>query len=83
MKLVLVLSFARNSSFAQVPDDSEEDGKLSYVNLKRVIWHKAFFKLLETIIIYAKAGYAYTCYDGVMRWLYAFILLLSADYEEQ
>ncbi|KAG1795406.1 uncharacterized protein HD556DRAFT_1431701 [Suillus plorans] len=66
-----------------VPDDSEEDGKLSYVNLKRVVWHKAFFKLLETIIIYAKAGYAYTCYDGVMRWLYAFILLLSADYEEQ
>ncbi|KAG1794740.1 hypothetical protein EV424DRAFT_1560270, partial [Suillus variegatus] len=39
-----------------VPDDSEEDGKLSYVNLKRVVWHKAFFKLLETIIIYAKAG---------------------------
>ncbi|KAG0693167.1 hypothetical protein DFH29DRAFT_1040601, partial [Suillus ampliporus] len=66
-----------------VPDDSEEDGKLTYVNLKRVVWHKAFFKLLETIIIHAETGYAYTCYDGIMRWLYAFILLLSADYEEQ
>ncbi|KAG2159185.1 uncharacterized protein EDB93DRAFT_1237894 [Suillus bovinus] len=51
-----------------VPDDSEEDGKLSYVNLKCVVWHKAFFKLLKTIIIYAETGYAYTCYDGVMRW---------------
>ncbi|KAG2129743.1 hypothetical protein DEU56DRAFT_872433 [Suillus clintonianus] len=66
-----------------VPDDSEEDGKLTYVNLKRVVWHKSFFKLLETIIMYAQMGYAYVCYDGIMRWLYAFILLLSADYEEQ
>ncbi|KAG2146329.1 hypothetical protein DEU56DRAFT_870107 [Suillus clintonianus] len=73
----------RNNSFTQVPDDSEEDGKLTYVNLKRVVWHKSFFKLLETIIMYAQMGYAYVCYDGIMRWLYAFILLLSADYEEQ
>ncbi|KAG1796238.1 uncharacterized protein HD556DRAFT_1431370 [Suillus plorans] len=66
-----------------VPDDSEEDGKLSYMNLKHVVWHEGFFKLLETIILYAKTGYAHLCYDGIVRWLYAFILLLSADYEEQ
>ncbi|KAG1769124.1 hypothetical protein EV702DRAFT_1181845 [Suillus placidus] len=66
-----------------VPEDSEEDGKLTYVNLKRVVWHEGFLKLLETIILYAKTGYAHLCYDGIVRWLYAFILLLSADYEEQ
>ncbi|KAG1799033.1 uncharacterized protein HD556DRAFT_1231771 [Suillus plorans] len=46
-----------------VPDDSEEDGKLSYVNLKRVVWHEGFFKLLETIILYAKTGYAHLFND--------------------
>ncbi|KAG1897930.1 uncharacterized protein F5891DRAFT_1129641 [Suillus fuscotomentosus] len=66
-----------------VPEDSEEDGKLSHVNLKCVVWHEGFFKLLETIILYAKTGYVHLCYDGIVRWLYAFILLLSADYEEQ
>ncbi|KIK41608.1 hypothetical protein CY34DRAFT_85128 [Suillus luteus UH-Slu-Lm8-n1] len=66
-----------------VPEDSKEDGKLSYVNLKRVVWHDGFLKLLETIILYAKTGYAHLCSDGIVRWLYAFILLLSADYEEQ
>jgi len=53
------------------------------VNLKRVVWHDGFLKLLETIILYAKTGYAHLCSDGIVRWLYAFILLLSADYEEQ
>lgn len=53
------------------------------MNLKRVVWHEGFFKLLETIILYAKTGYAHLCYDGIVRWLYVFILLLSADYEEQ
>ncbi|KAG1776116.1 hypothetical protein EV702DRAFT_1180116 [Suillus placidus] len=63
--------------------EPQEDGKLTYVNLKRVVWHEGFLKLLETIILYAKTGYAHLCYDGIVRWLYAFILLLSADYEEQ
>ncbi|KAG2741161.1 hypothetical protein P692DRAFT_201727134 [Suillus brevipes Sb2] len=66
-----------------VPTDSNEDGKLSYTNLKRVVWHKAFVKLLESIILYSKTGFAHKCFDGIMRWLYPLILLLSADYEEQ
>ncbi|KAG1787402.1 uncharacterized protein HD556DRAFT_1312729 [Suillus plorans] len=41
---------------SMVPDDSKEDGKLMYVNLKRVVWHKSFLKLLENIIIYAEMG---------------------------
>ncbi|KAG1888189.1 hypothetical protein F4604DRAFT_1877352 [Suillus subluteus] len=66
-----------------VPEDSGEDGKLTYTNLKRVIWHESFFKLLESIIIYVKTGFAHECHDHITRWLYPLILLLSADYEEQ
>ncbi|KAG1793018.1 hypothetical protein EV424DRAFT_1548534 [Suillus variegatus] len=66
-----------------VPTDSGKDGKLSYTNLKRVVWHAAFIKLLESIILYSKTGFAHICFDAVMRWLYPLILLLSADYEEQ
>ncbi|KAG1899028.1 uncharacterized protein F5891DRAFT_1190206 [Suillus fuscotomentosus] len=66
-----------------VPTDSNEDGKLNYTNMKRVVWHKAFIKLLESIILYSKTGFAHRCFDAIMRWLYPLILLLSADYEEQ
>ncbi|KAG1891827.1 uncharacterized protein F5891DRAFT_1131475 [Suillus fuscotomentosus] len=65
------------------PTDSSEDGKLSYTNLKHVIWHAAFIKLLESITPYPKTGFAHICFDAVMWWLYPLILLLSADYEEQ
>ncbi|KAG2036685.1 hypothetical protein BDR03DRAFT_982794 [Suillus americanus] len=39
-----------------VPKDSEQDGKLMYVNLKQIVWHEGFLKLLETIILYAQTG---------------------------
>ncbi|KAG1899569.1 uncharacterized protein F5891DRAFT_1128965 [Suillus fuscotomentosus] len=58
-----------------VPEDAEEDHKLSYTNLKRVF--------LEVVILYSKTGFAHKCFDDVEWWLYALILLLSADYEEQ
>ncbi|KAG2096721.1 uncharacterized protein F5147DRAFT_747547 [Suillus discolor] len=44
-----------------VPEDSGEDGKLSYTNLKCVVWHESFFKLLESIILYAKMGFMHEC----------------------
>ncbi|KAH0826712.1 hypothetical protein J3R83DRAFT_5109 [Lanmaoa asiatica] len=67
-----------------VEDDPEEEGKLGYTNLKRVVWHEAFFKLLDEIILYSGTGYAYTSpYDKIMCWLFPVILILSADYEEQ
>ncbi|KAI6010268.1 hypothetical protein EDC04DRAFT_2960654 [Pisolithus marmoratus] len=53
-----------------VPEDSANDRKLSYTNLKRVVWHQAFLTLSLT-------------YDDSMRTLYLIILILSADYEEQ
>ncbi|KAF8547098.1 hypothetical protein OG21DRAFT_1527385 [Imleria badia] len=39
-----------------VPEDSEEDGKLSYVTLKHVVWHESFHKLLETIALLSNTG---------------------------
>jgi hypothetical protein len=56
---------------------------LSYTNLKRVVWHESFLILLETIILISKTGFAHECYDGILRWLFPLILILSADYEEQ
>ncbi|KAG1859330.1 hypothetical protein DFJ58DRAFT_715722 [Suillus subalutaceus] len=66
-----------------VPEDSDEDSKLSYTNLKRVVWHESFSILLVTIILLSATGFAHECYDGTQRLLFPLILILSADYEEQ
>ncbi|KAG1870704.1 hypothetical protein DFJ58DRAFT_713928 [Suillus subalutaceus] len=66
-----------------VPADSDEDGKLSYTNLRKVVWHKSFTILLETLSLISKTGFAHQCYDGILCWLFPLILILSADYEEQ
>ncbi|KAI6011650.1 hypothetical protein EDC04DRAFT_2871060 [Pisolithus marmoratus] len=66
-----------------VPEDSANDRKLSYTNLKRVVWHQAFLKLLDSITCLSKVGFTYKTYDDLMRTLYPIILILSADYEEQ
>ncbi|KAG2746305.1 hypothetical protein P692DRAFT_201867904 [Suillus brevipes Sb2] len=42
-----------------VPEDSDEDGKLSYTNLKRVVWHESFSILLITIMVLSATGFAH------------------------
>ncbi|KAF9470064.1 hypothetical protein BDN70DRAFT_770837, partial [Pholiota conissans] len=66
-----------------VKEDSNETGKKDFVNLKRVVWHEGFKELFESIIQYAKTGIMKLCGDGIRRWLFPIILMLSADYEEQ
>ncbi|KAG1852470.1 hypothetical protein DFJ58DRAFT_728542 [Suillus subalutaceus] len=66
-----------------VPEDSDEDSKLSYTNLKRVVWHESFSILLVTIILLSATGFAHECYDRTQRWLFPLILILLANYEEQ
>ncbi|KAG2085342.1 uncharacterized protein F5147DRAFT_793714 [Suillus discolor] len=66
-----------------VPDDAAEEGKLGYTTLKRVVWHESFFKLLEHVAQHSKTGYSHKGYNGIPRWLFPVILILSADYEEQ
>lgn len=67
----------------QVPEDAAEEGKLGYTTLKRVVWHEGFFKLLEHAAQHSKTGYSHKGYNGIPRWLFPVILILSADYEEQ
>ncbi|KAF8227364.1 hypothetical protein L208DRAFT_1297238 [Tricholoma matsutake] len=64
-------------------DDEEQKGKKSYVDLKHVIWHESFRKLLETVREPSFNGFWKQCGDGEMCRLFPFICILSADYEEQ
>ena len=67
----------------QVKEDAGETRKKRFVNLKRVVWHEGFKRVLESIIQYSKTGCWVDCGDQVSRWLFPLILMLSADYEEQ
>ncbi|KIN97740.1 hypothetical protein M404DRAFT_32072 [Pisolithus tinctorius Marx 270] len=66
----------------QVPELASEERKTGYVNFKHVIWHEAFYKLLEKVAELSKVGYLHECYDNIRWWLFPVILILSADYEE-
>ncbi|KAG1902756.1 uncharacterized protein F5891DRAFT_1127421 [Suillus fuscotomentosus] len=66
-----------------VPEDSDEDSKLSYTNLKCVVWHESFSILLVAIMLLSATGFAHECYDGIQCWLFPLILILLADYDEQ
>jgi len=39
--------------------------------------------MIESIIDLSKTGCFFKCGDGVVRWLFTIVLILSADYEEQ
>lgn len=67
----------------QVFEEADEEGKMGFVNFKRVVWHESFLKLLELVVQYSKTGYAHQCFDMIIRWLFPILLILSADYEEQ
>ena len=60
-----------------------KNNKTSFANFKNVVWHESFFRLLESIQQHLKTGFWFECADGVQRWLFPLILILSADYEEQ
>jgi hypothetical protein len=39
--------------------------------------------VIKSIIEYSKTGCFFKCGDGVVRWIFPILLILSADYEEQ
>ncbi|KAJ6510938.1 hypothetical protein C8R45DRAFT_1050416 [Mycena sanguinolenta] len=65
-----------------VADDTVETKKKGYVDFKNAVWHKSFFKLLESIAVHSKTGVWTKCGDGKTRWLFPVVLILAADYEE-
>lgn len=64
-------------------EDEEEEGKLNYTNLKRVVWHEAFWVLLKELHDVYPIGQNVRCGDDIPRVLFPVILILSGDYEEQ
>ena len=60
-----------------------EKKKPAYVNFKRIVWHEAFLKLLESISNKSQTGVWFRRGDGVMRHIFPVVFALSADYEEQ
>ena len=60
-----------------------EDGKTGFINFKCVVWHKGLLDFMEAVACNSREGYHVKCADGIMRWLFVFILILSVDYEEQ
>lgn len=71
--------------YFQVPDDTNSDGASSkkYADFKRVVWHESFYEILRSIEDHATTGYKFMCGDDILRWIFPFILIASADYEEQ
>ncbi|KAH9161604.1 hypothetical protein EDB89DRAFT_2080510 [Lactarius sanguifluus] len=66
-----------------VKEDPNERKKPAFVNFKRTVWHESFFMIIQSIITHSKTGCWIECGDGVRRWLFPIVLILSADYEEQ
>lgn len=64
----------------------EEGGKKSdseFVHYKRVVWHKSFKAILLPITDLSKSGLWLICGDKEDHQLWIWIVILSADYEEQ
>ncbi|KAH9001527.1 hypothetical protein EDB92DRAFT_1788816 [Lactarius akahatsu] len=66
-----------------VPEDPMGHKKPTFVNLKRTIWHESFSMIVQSIVTHSKTGCWLECGDGVERWLFPIVLILSADYKEQ
>ncbi|KAJ7821747.1 hypothetical protein B0H14DRAFT_2371157, partial [Mycena olivaceomarginata] len=65
-----------------VKEDANENNKPAFSNFKTIVWHAAFWKLLESLVHHAKLGSWTTCGDEILRWLWPIILILASDYEE-
>ncbi|TFK32476.1 hypothetical protein BDQ12DRAFT_773340 [Crucibulum laeve] len=66
-----------------VKETEDEKSKPGFVDFKRAVWHESFRKLLETIKLFSKTGCSILCGDGIICLLFPFVIILSADYEEQ
>ncbi|KAF6754610.1 hypothetical protein DFP72DRAFT_898326 [Ephemerocybe angulata] len=66
-------------------EDSEQGdcSDKEFADYKRIVWHGCLGKLFESISKKGQEGCWIRCGDGIERWLFPLILILSADYEEQ
>ncbi|KAE9393198.1 hypothetical protein BT96DRAFT_967228 [Gymnopus androsaceus JB14] len=66
-----------------IAEDAAHSGKTDFVNFKNVVWHESTSKILESLVQYSKTGYTMQCGDDVQWTMFPYILIDSADYEEQ
>ncbi|KAG1816991.1 hypothetical protein EV424DRAFT_1624504 [Suillus variegatus] len=66
-----------------VTEDKEHAGKSSWVNFKNMVWHESFGRITSSLASKSRTGQWYSCLDGIDRWFFLCLLILSADYEEQ
>ncbi|EMD40065.1 hypothetical protein CERSUDRAFT_46326 [Gelatoporia subvermispora B] len=52
-------------------------------DFKRIVWHHSSWKCLESLVGPAQFGEWMIARDGVKRWVFPTIIIVSADYEEQ
>ncbi|KAG1741774.1 uncharacterized protein EDB91DRAFT_1237047 [Suillus paluster] len=64
-------------------EDKDYAGKPSWVNFKNAVWHESFRRITASLALKLKMGQWFACMDGVSRWFFLCVLILSADYEEQ
>ena len=67
----------------KVKDTSRQKGKTKFANIKRVVWHKSFKHILKSLQKIAAVHYYFQFPDSTVYHLFIFLLILSADYEEQ
>ncbi|KAL0058382.1 hypothetical protein AAF712_014944 [Marasmius tenuissimus] len=66
-----------------IEEESAHKNKPAWANMKSIVWHQAFLKIIESLILMSQVGEIFKCGDGVTRLIYLIVLALSADYEEQ
>ncbi|KAI0674805.1 hypothetical protein C8Q78DRAFT_502219 [Trametes maxima] len=66
-----------------IDEEPAHKGKAPWVDYKRIVWHKSFEVLLGPIRSLSRTGYHLKCGDHIIRHLFPFVAILSADYEEQ
>ncbi|KAH9017439.1 hypothetical protein EDB84DRAFT_1628850 [Lactarius hengduanensis] len=66
-----------------VPENPEDENNPLFVNFKREVWHRAFYRVIRSIIDKSKTGCWLQCADGTQQLFFPGIIILSADYEEQ
>lgn len=74
------------SSIAIKPESQEDAsnaGKKDFVNVKRTVWHTAFYEIVKSIEQYTETGTSVFCGDKITRQIFPRVLFISADYEEQ
>ncbi|KAJ7622984.1 hypothetical protein B0H17DRAFT_1164466 [Mycena rosella] len=65
-----------------IVEDQAESGKPGYANFKNAVWHKSFYKLLESIEMASKTGEWVTCGGQYPAMSLPMILILACDFEE-